>query len=75
MHDLRQRRGSHTWDIVIEYLRCPACDYVIENREKYEFKSHHFEKKVSCPRCGKTFTVTKPKKKGFGPIFGHNENP
>ena len=59
MNDLRQRKGNHTWDIIIHYERCPLCGYIIENREKFECYGSILEKDFTCPRCQQKFTVTK----------------
>ena len=70
MDDPRQQHGNHTWDIVIEYLRCPKCGYIIEDRDKYEKVLGQYQKKVGCQRCHHTFTATKERKPTFGPLLG-----
>lgn len=72
MDDLRQRHGNHTWDIVIEYFKCPYCDYVIENRQKYEYRLGLYQKELTCGRCRKTFTATKLTRPTFGPLWGNS---
>jgi uncharacterized paraquat-inducible protein A len=70
MDDPRQRHGNHTWDIVIEYFRCPSCGCIIENREKYENRLGKHQKEVSCRRCNQSFTATKQTRPTFGPLLG-----
>lgn len=72
MDDPRQRHGNHTWDIILNYYRCPHCGYILENREKFEVRFHRLEKDLACPRCRHPFTVTKKVKPTFGPLLGHN---
>lgn len=45
-----QMHGDHTWEIIIEYLRCPHCGLIIENRD--------LNKTVECPRCKNHFTLS-----------------
>lgn len=63
-------KGSHTWDIIIEYHRCPNCEFINENRKKYQYRLGKQQKEVECQRCHHLFVVTKkvptPKLK---PIF------
>lgn len=70
MDDPRQRYGNHTWDIVIEYCQCPYCGYIMEDRQKYEYRLGKYQKEVTCDRCKKTVTLTKKTRPTFGPIWG-----
>jgi DNA-directed RNA polymerase subunit RPC12/RpoP len=70
--DPRQRHGNHTWDLVIEYLQCPHCGYIIEDRNKYEHREDRLEKNLVCSRCNEKFTKTKKNHHTFGPLFGHD---
>lgn len=70
MTDLRQSHGNHTWDIIIEYGCCPKCQYIVENREKFEYRLGVLQKEFVCPRCQYHFTITKKRKATFGPLFG-----
>ncbi|WP_068469098.1 hypothetical protein [Candidatus Protochlamydia phocaeensis] len=69
MDDPRQRHGNHTWDIVIHYYRCPKCGYIIENRDKYEYRLGQLEKDLTCGRCQEHFMVVKESQPTFGPLF------
>jgi uncharacterized C2H2 Zn-finger protein len=64
------QRGTHTWDLVIEYIRCPECGFIIENREKYQYRLGKYQKDLECPRCHHRFTITKNVKPKFGPLIG-----
>lgn len=72
MDDPRQRHGNHTWDIVIEYLQCPQCGHIIEDRQKYEHRAGLYQKEVTCDRCKEKFTMTKKIKPTFGPLWGNS---
>ncbi len=73
MEDPRQQHGNHTWDLVINYHRCPQCGYIIENRDKYEKQLDRLQKSLACPHCHQTFTVIKKTRPSFGPLLGHYE--
>lgn len=68
------QKGNHTWDIIIDYHRCPSCGYIFESREGYEYYFGKYLKNLECSRCGNLFTVTKKGTKTFGPVFGEGEN-
>lgn len=72
MKDPRQRHGTHTWDMPLHYYSCTQCQYIIENREKFERQANLLEKKIVCPRCQNSFEVTKKKSSSFWPILGHD---
>lgn len=72
MDDLRQQHGNHTWDLVIHYYCCPKCQYILENREKFEHRLGTLQKDLICPRCKDKFTITKKRKESFGPLLGNN---
>jgi ssDNA-binding Zn-finger/Zn-ribbon topoisomerase 1 len=55
------KRGTHTWDIVVDYHSCPKCNHIIENREKYILRNNQLEKDLTCPKCGHQWTETKKK--------------
>jgi rubredoxin len=59
MDNPHQLHGNHTWDSVINYYRCPACDYIVENRDPFELQLNLLKKDVTCPRCKHSFTVIK----------------
>jgi hypothetical protein len=59
MDDPRQQHGDHTWDIVIEYVRCPKCGCIMENRQKYEYRSKLYQKDVICDRCRHAFILSR----------------
>lgn len=69
------QKGEHTWDLILQYHRCPQCNFIIESREDYLFTNKAWTKDVSCPRCGNHFTVTKTRKKTFGPLIGTPQPP
>lgn len=68
----KQRHGTHTWDLILHYYRCPKCGYIMENREKFEPRFHQLEKEMICLRCQHIFTVKKKTQPTFGPLLGHD---
>lgn len=62
MADLRQQHGNHTWDIIVEYYRCPHCGFIAESREKFENRLGLYQKDFICHRCKKLFTITQRKR-------------
>lgn len=56
------QKGSHTWDILIDYHLCPECKHIVENRQEYSLKSGQYVKEMKCPSCGHSFSVFKAKK-------------
>ena len=64
------QKGPHTWDIVVDYCRCPHCGFILENREKPVYREGMYRKSLVCPRCHKDYQVTRGKKPTFGPLFG-----
>lgn len=67
--------GDHTWKIIIQYHRCPACDYIIESRKDYNYRMGQYEKKVVCSRCHHHFVVHKSQEPKFGPLIGDPQPP
>ena len=51
-------RGTHTWEKILEYLPCPECNYINENRDEYLTTLTEKKKRVCCQRCGHTFVAT-----------------
>lgn len=62
--------GDHTWDLYIEYLKCPKCGKIIENQKPYKYRLGKYQKEVACDHCGHRFTATKITSPQFGPLFG-----
>lgn len=59
MVDRRQKQGNHTWEIIIDYVKCPHCGYILENRKKYEKQSGEYVRDFTCPCCKESFTITR----------------
>lgn len=70
MTDPRHNKGNHTWDIIIQYHRCPKCGVIMESRLDYEYRLGKYQKDLECERCGHRFTLTKKTKPTFGPLWG-----
>ncbi|MCB1111717.1 MAG: hypothetical protein H7A37_05945 [Chlamydiales bacterium] len=70
-----REKGTHTWDLVIQYHRCPECDYVFDNRQQYRYQLGHYIKDVECPRCHHEFRLEKNRKPVVGPFFGNGAPP
>lgn len=64
------QKGNHTWDLIVQYHRCPKCGLIIESRNDYEYRLGKYEKDLECPRCKHLFTETKQRKPSFGPLIG-----
>lgn len=64
------QEGEHTWDIVIDYHRCPKCGYILESRDKYQYRMGKYVKQLECERCHHQFMVTKSTEPRFGPLLG-----
>lgn len=67
------QKGEHTWDLVIDYQRCPQCGFIIESREGFQYRLGKWEKDVECPRCAHRFSVVSNRKVRFGPLIGAPE--
>lgn len=67
------QRGPHTWDLVIQYHKCPSCGYIMESREGYRYRLGEYLKDLECPRCHKAFTIKKNIEITVGPIFGEGK--
>jgi len=53
------QKGEHTWDLIIQYHRCPYCEKIVESRDDYHYQLGSWIKEVTCDRCGRTFTLKK----------------
>lgn len=69
------QKGNHTWDLVLQYHRCPSCGKIIESREDFRYLMGSWIKDVICERCGHTFRLTKKVKPAFGPLIGTPQPP
>jgi uncharacterized C2H2 Zn-finger protein len=67
------QKGTHSWDIVIHYHRCPQCGMIIESRKGYDYKLGKWLKDLTCERCGKEIRLTKSRRPAFGPLIGDPE--
>ncbi len=65
-----RQTGTHTWNIIVQYHLCPQCHYIIESREDYVRQSGKCQKNLVCGRCKNPFTITKPTRPTFGPLWG-----
>lgn len=64
------QKGTHTWDLILQYHQCPKCGYIIESRKGYDYRLGKYQKDLECERCHHIFTVTKNTKPTFGPLIG-----
>lgn len=69
------QKGTHTWDLILQYHLCPACGHIIESRQDYQYKAGAWTKSVECDKCSHHFTVTKKQKLTFGPLIGEPQPP
>lgn len=64
------QRGTHTWDLIVDYHRCPKCGWIIENRHIYEYRSGKYRVELECDRCHHQSTAIKRSRLTFGPLIG-----
>lgn len=64
------QRGTHTWDLILHYHKCPSCGMIIESRQDYKYRLGKYQKALECRRCHHEFIVYKPSPPRFGPLFG-----
>lgn len=64
------QKGLHTWDLILQYHKCPACGAIIESREDFRYRQGLWIKEVNCNRCNHNFELIKKRKPGFGPLLG-----
>lgn len=69
------QKGTHTWDIIIQYHRCPHCGNIIESRQDYEYQMGKWLKEVICDRCKKATCFESKIKPKFGPLIGTPQPP
>lgn len=69
------QKGPHTWDMVLDYQRCPACGFVQETRVPYLFdkKTGNYLKSLDCERCSHTYQAVKPSKLKRRPLISEGE--
>jgi rubredoxin len=69
------QKGEHTWDLVIDYKRCPKCGFINEDRQEFQYQMGSWVKDVTCSRCEHTFEVKNNRKLTFGPLIGMPQPP
>ena len=69
------QKGEHTWDLVIDYQRCPKCGFINEDRQIFHYQMGSWSKDITCGKCGNIFTVKDEQKLTFGPLIGMPEPP
>ena len=69
------QKGEHTWDLVIDYLRCPKCGFINEDRQEYHYLLGAWIKEIICNRCEYTFRIEDKRKVTFGPLIGRPQPP
>jgi uncharacterized C2H2 Zn-finger protein len=70
---MKRIQGDHTWDIIVDYHRCPACGFIQESRQPYAVEGDILVKQLTCERCDGVFKATKARKKSFAPLFGSRQ--
>lgn len=48
-------KSTHTFEIFQEYIRCPECGYIQEDRRDYEESFGGWFKQMTCERCKKEY--------------------
>ena len=69
------QKGEHTWDLHVDYQRCPDCGNINESRVEFQQHKELWSNEIMCTRGGHTFIVSKKRKKTFGPLFGTPQPP
>lgn len=69
------QKGEHTWDLVIDYQRCPKCGFINEDRQELHYEMGSWKKEINCGRCGNVFVVQDSQKLTFGPLLGRPQPP
>lgn len=69
------KKGSHTWDIIIQYHLCPHCHTVVESRKDWTYRAGKEFKKLTCPKCKKSITLTREYRGPIGPLMGDPPKP
>ncbi len=69
------QKGSHTWDLVIDYHVCPTCKRIIEDRQNYIRVSKRLAKEIKCPYCEHVFSAIKESKPQWALFSGNDEIP
>lgn len=64
------QKGLHTWDLVLQYHKCPSCGAIIESRKDFHYRFGIWIKEVTCLRCSHVFELIKDRKPTFGPLIG-----
>ena len=64
------QKGEHTWDMHIEYHRCPECGFIFEDRRGYIYILGKYQKELHCPRCHDPFMKVKKEEPSLGPLIG-----
>ena len=67
------QKGTHTWDLILHYHRCPTCGYIIESREDYQYRMGQYRKRLECGRCHHRFILIKKGHMTLGPLIGEAE--
>ena len=56
---LDDTKSTHTFQIFQEYLRCPSCGFIQEDRQDYEENFQGLFKYTICERCKKEYSKEK----------------
>ena len=65
-----RQKKIHTWEIILEYIKCPNCGSIIEDRQMYKDFFGKPYKEMHCSRCQHKWIIEKKKGSRFGPLFG-----
>lgn len=69
------QKGEHTWDLVIDYQRCPNCGFINEDRQSFHYRMGSWVKEIICGKCAHEFTVQDVRKLTLGPLLGMPQPP
>jgi uncharacterized C2H2 Zn-finger protein len=69
------QKGSHTWDLNLDYHLCPKCKQIFEDRQAYTLKAGRYVKEMKCPYCEHLFSASKANKAHWSLFSGADEFP
>ena len=64
------QKSPHTWDMNLQYHRCPKCGFINENRDGWNYRLSKYEKELECSKCHEHFVEIKKTMPRFGPLIG-----
>ena len=67
---MNKQKKLYTWETILEYIKCPKCGWILEDRQLYKSFFGKPYKQLQCLQCQHQWMVEKKKSQRFGPLFG-----